>query len=98
MAHSSHQIDIGNRDSHALVSCVRIVKPKYIGRAHLQTTVQQNCPSQNGQERTSRQIESRTQQFFIKIICCSFQITENFYCRVVVGDDLCVKKICGGCT
>ena len=38
--HSFHQINVGNRDSHTLGSCVRNVKPKYIGRTHLQMTIQ----------------------------------------------------------
>ena len=94
MTHSFHQINARNRNGYTLGSCVGKVKPQYIGRTHLQTTIQYICPSQNSPDNTSCQDIT---WIFINIICCSFHIMENFYGRVVVGDILCIKKNLGSC-
>ena len=58
--------------------------------------LQHICPFQKSLDDTLYRAVWRI--FMDIIICFSFQIMENLYGKVVVGDVLCIQKICGGCT
>ena len=79
MTHSFHQINIEDRASLILGSYIRKKNHNtHLRGAHLQTTLQQSSPFQNCLDSKSRRCIDIIRRLYINIICCSFQIMEEF--------------------